>query len=97
MLNNFLDMLYAAEHPSLTQRIPTERLVEVKLKEKNFYPGPGLEPGPLALRASALPLRHPRQLPIQGRINLFEPILSDLRTTNSVVITSYRVTEGCRG
>ena len=24
------------------------------LKKKNFYPGPGLEPGPLALRASAL-------------------------------------------
>ena len=61
-----------------------------KFERKKFYPGPGIEPGPLALRAIALPLRHPGQLPIQGRINLFVPILSDLRTTiNSVVFTSY--------
>ena len=62
----------------------------MKFEREKFYPGPGIEPGPLALRASALPLRHPRQLPIQGRINPFVPILSDLRTTNSVVVTSYR-------
>ena len=54
-------------------------------EREKFYLGPGIEPGPLALRARALPLRHPGQLLIQGRINLFEPILSD-RTTNSVVI-----------
>ena len=59
-------------------------------EREQFYPGPGIEPGPLALRDSALPLRHPGQLLIQGRINLFEPIHSDLRTTNSVVATSYR-------
>ena len=62
----------------------------VKFEREKFYPGPGIEPGPQALRASALPLRHPGQLLIQGRINLFVPILSDLRTTNSVVLTSYR-------
>ena len=66
-----------------------ERTLEIE--RGKFYPGPGLEPGPQALRASALPLRYPGQLPIQGRINLFEAILSDLRTTtNSVVIMSYR-------
>ena len=59
----------------------------MKFEIEKFYPGPGIEPGPLALRASALPLRHAGQLPIQGRINLFEPILSDLKTTNSVVAT----------
>ena len=62
----------------------------MKFEIEKFYRGPGIEPGPLALRASALPIRYPGQLPIQGRINLFEPILSDLRTTNSVVVTSYR-------
>ena len=61
----------------------------VKFEIEKFYPGPGIQPGPLALRASALPLRHPGQLPIQGRINLFVPILPDLRTTtNTVVFTS---------
>ena len=62
----------------------------MKFEREKFYPGPGIEPGPLALRASALPLRHPGQQLSQGRINLFEPILSILRTTNSVVVTSYR-------
>ena len=61
----------------------------LKFERENFYPGLGIEPWPLALCASALPLCHPGQLPIQGRINLFEPILSDLRTTNSAVVTSY--------
>ena len=61
----------------------------MKFEIEKFYPGPGIEPGPLALRASALPLRHPVQLLIQGRINLSEPILSDHRTTNSVVARSY--------
>ena len=60
------------------------------IEREEFYPGPGIEPGPLALRASALPPRYPGHVPIQGRINLFKPILSDLRTTNSIVITSYR-------
>ena len=63
----------------------------MKFGREKFYPGPGIEPGPLTLRANVLPLRHPGQLLIQGRINLCEPILSDLRTTNSVVVTSYRV------
>ena len=63
----------------------------MKFEREKVYPGPGTEPGPLALRASTLPLRHPGQLLIQGRINLFEPVLSDIRTTNSVV-TSYRGT-----
>ena len=64
----------------------------MKFEIEKFYPGPGTEPGPLVLRASALLSRHPGQLPIQGRINLFVPIiLSDLRTTtNYVVVTSYR-------
>ena len=62
----------------------------MKFEREKFYPGQGIEPGLLALRASAVPLRHPGQLPIHGTINLFEPILSDLRTTNSVVATSYR-------
>ena len=53
----------------------------MKFEIEKFYPGPGIEPGPLALHAkSVLPIRHPEQLPIQGRINLFEPILSNLRT-----------------
>ena len=43
----------------------------MKFEREKFYPGPGIEPGLLALRTSALPLRHPGQLPIQGRINLF--------------------------
>ena len=46
----------------------------MKFERGKFYPEPGIEPGSLALRASALPLRHPGQLLIQGRINLFEPI-----------------------
>ena len=45
-------------------------LSSLKFEREKFYPGPGIEPGPLALRASALPLRHPGQLLIQGRINL---------------------------
>ena len=65
-------------------------MASCEIEREKFHPGPGIEPEPLALRASALPLRYPGQLPIQGRINLFEPILSDFRTTNSVVITSYR-------
>ena len=56
---------------------------EVKFEIEKFCPRPGIEPGPLALRASALSLRHPGQLPIQGRINLFLPILYDLRTTTN--------------
>ena len=28
----------------------------MKFEREKFYPGPGIEPGPLALRASALPL-----------------------------------------
>ena len=62
----------------------------MKFEREKFYPGPGIEPGPVALRASALPLRYAGELPIQDRINLFEPILSDISTTNSVVVTSYR-------
>ena len=58
----------------------------MKFQREKFYPGPGIEPGPLALRASALPLRHPVQLPIQGRINLFMPIFSDLRTTQTLLL-----------
>ena len=46
-------------------------MVIVKSEREKFYVGPGIVPGPLALRASALPLRYPGQLPIQGRINLF--------------------------
>ena len=42
----------------------------MKSEREKFYPGPGIEPGPLALRASALPLRHPGQVPIHERINL---------------------------
>ena len=36
----------------------------VKFEIEKFYPGPEIELGPLALRASALPLRYPGQLPI---------------------------------
>ena len=70
----------------------------VKFEREKFYPGPGIEPGPLALHDCALPLHHPGQLPIQGRINLFVPILSDLKTTtNCVVFTSYRGMHSLRG
>ena len=34
----------------------------MKFEREKFYPGPGIEPSPLALRASVLPLRHPGQL-----------------------------------
>ena len=79
-------------HPIFVQLVCTfGNQIVLKFEREKFYPGPGIEPRPLALSASALPLRHPGQLPIQGRINLFLPILSDLRTiTNSVVFTSYR-------
>ena len=30
----------------------------MKFEIEKFYPGPGIEPDPLALHASALPLRH---------------------------------------
>ena len=43
---------------------------------EKFYPGPGLEPGPLALRANALTTRG--QVRVHDRINLFRAILSDL-------------------
>ena len=43
------------------------------------YPGPGLEPGPLAFRANALPLSYPGQVRVHDRINLFRVILSNLR------------------
>ena len=42
----------------------------MKSEIEKLYPVPGIEPGPLALRASALPLHHPGPLVIQGRINL---------------------------
>ena len=58
-------------------------LASCEIEREKFYPGPGIKPGPLALRASALPLRYLGQLPIQGRINPFMPILSDLRTTTT--------------
>ena len=51
------------------------RYLKRRTEREKFYPGPVLEPGPLAVRASALPLRHSGQLPMQGRIDLFEPIL----------------------
>ena len=35
-----------------------------EIEREKFYPGPGIKPGPLALRASALPLRYPGQLMI---------------------------------
>ena len=63
-------------------------MASCEIEREKFYPGPEIEPRPLALRASAPALRYPGQLPIQGRINLFQPILSDLRTTNSVIIPS---------
>ena len=44
----------------------------MKFEIEKFYPGPGIEPGPLASRASALPLRQLGQLPIQGRIFLLQ-------------------------
>ena len=87
-------MLYyniALHSESLGLKYEKERDLFLKFEREKFYPGPGIEPGPLALRAIALPLCHPGQLSNQGRINLFVPILSDLRTTtNSVVGTSYR-------
>ena len=50
------------------------------IEREKFYPGSGIEPGPLALRVSALPLCYPGQLPIPGRINLFKTMISDIRT-----------------
>ena len=43
-------------------------MTRCRIEREKFYPGPGLEPGPLALRASALPLSYPGQVPIHDRI-----------------------------
>ena len=45
----------------------------IRIEREKFYPGPGLEPGPLALRANAL-----TNWAIQGKHG--STILSDLRT-----------------
>ena len=37
-------------------------LASCEIEREKVYTGPGLEPGPLALRTSALPLRYPGQL-----------------------------------
>ena len=55
------------------------------IEREKFYPGPGLQPGLLALRASALPLRYPEHVPIQGRIIL-----------SLMVIEAAATTPGCR-
>ena len=46
------------------------------IEREKFYPGPVLEPMPIVLRASALPLRYPGHVPIQGRINTKYPFIN---------------------
>ena len=66
-------------------------LASCRIEREKFYPGPGFEPVPLALRASALTTTLSRtSLPIHDRINLLEPSFLTSGPTNSVVITSYR-------
>ena len=43
-------------------------MASCEIEREKFYPGPGIQPGSLALRASVLQLCYPGQLPIQGRI-----------------------------
>ena len=62
----------------------------VKFEREKFYPGPGIQPGPLALRASPLPLRHPGQLPIQGRM---EALFKNTKITQNYVFVSYALME----
>ena len=61
----------------------------VKFKEKKFCPGPGLEPGPLAFRANALPLSYPEQVRVHGRINLLELSFQTSGLTNCFVTMSH--------
>ena len=61
----------------------------MKFEKEKFYPGPGIEPGPLALRASALPLRHPGQVRVHDRINLLELSFLTSGLTNCIVTMSH--------
>ena len=63
-----------------------------EIEREKLYPGPGIEPGPLSLRASALPLRYPGHLPIQGRINRFEP---SFQTSGPQTLLLLRPIEAC--
>ena len=64
------------------------RLVGEVMKEK-FCHGLGLEPGPLAFRANALPLSHPGQVRVHDRINLLELSFLTSGLTNCVVTMSH--------
>ena len=44
----------------------------MKFEIEKFYPGPGIEPRPLALRARTLSLSYPGQTPIHDRFNLLK-------------------------
>ena len=64
-------------------------MASCRIEREKFYPGPGPEPGPLALRSSALTTRYPGQVLIHDRINLLQPSFLTSGPTNCVVITSY--------
>ena len=43
-----------------------------RIEREKFDPRPGLEPGPLASHANALPLSYPEQVWVHDKINLLE-------------------------
>ena len=60
MSGNSLEINYVDTEHLFIRAMP---LACCEIEREKFYPGPGIEPGPLALRASALPLCYPGQLP----------------------------------
>ena len=59
------------------------------IEREKFCPGLGLEPGPLAFRANALPLSYPGQVRVHDRINLLELSFLTSGLTNCVVTMSH--------
>ena len=64
-------------------------MVKCRIRREKFYPGPGLEPGPLAFRANVLPLSYPGQVQVHDRINLLEFSFLTSGLTNCVVTMSH--------
>ena len=63
-------------------------LIKLNIEREKFYPAPGLEPGPSAFRANALPLSYPGQVLVHARINLELSFLTS-RLTNCAVTMSH--------
>ena len=59
------------------------------IEREKFYPGLGLQPGPLAFHANTLPLSYPGQVHIHNRINLLELSFVTSGLTNCVVTISH--------